>query len=144
MLKVHFSYADRQLNLPNKTALKLFVENIFKKEKKQLGSIRYVFCSDDFLLEINRTSLNHDYYTDIITFDLSEPNQPIESEVYVSLDRVKENAQQHGFLFKDELCRVVFHGALHLCGYKDKNKQDVLIMRKKEDYYLKAFNIISK
>jgi rRNA maturation RNase YbeY len=117
----------------------MFVETIFKKENKQLGSIRYVFCSDDFLLEINRTSLNHDYYTDIITFDLSEPNQPIESEVYVSIDRVKENAQNQGFSFKDELCRVVFHGALHLCGYKDKKKDDILIMRKKEDYYLKQF-----
>lgn len=139
MSKVYFSYADRKLNIPNKTSLKLFVETIFKKEKSQLGSIRYVFCSDDFLLEINRSSLNHDYYTDIITFDLSEPNQPIESEVYVSLDRVKENAQQQGFSFKDELCRVVFHGALHLCGYKDKKKEDILIMRKKEDYYLKQF-----
>ncbi len=139
MLKVHFSYADRQLNFSNKTSLKIFVETIFKKEKKQLGSIRYVFCSDDFLLEINRSSLNHDYYTDIITFDLSDSNQPIESEVYVSLDRIKENAQQQGFSFKDELCRVVFHGALHLCGYKDKRKEDILIMRKKEDYYLKQF-----
>ncbi|MCU0320785.1 MAG: rRNA maturation RNase YbeY [Chitinophagaceae bacterium] len=139
MSKVHFSYADRQLNISNKTSLKLFIETIFKKEKKQLGSIRYVFCSDDFLLELNRISLNHDYYTDIITFDLSEPNQPIESEVYVSIDRVKENAQNQGFSFKEELCRVVFHGALHLCGYKDKKKEDILIMRKKEDYYLKLF-----
>ncbi len=139
MLKVHFSYADRQLNFPNKTSLKKFVETIFKKEKKQLGSIRYVFCSDEFMLEINRTSLNHDYYTDIITFDLSEPKQPIESEVYVSIDRVKENAKNQDFSFKDELCRVVFHGALHLCGYKDKKKDDILIMRKKEDYYLKQF-----
>ena len=139
MSKVHFSYADRQLNISNKTSLKLFIETIFKKEKKQLGSIRYVFCSDDFLLELNRTSLNHDYYTDIITFDLSEPNQPIESEVYVSIDRVKDNAQNQSFSFKEELSRVVFHGALHLCGYKDKKKEDILIMRKKEDYYLKQF-----
>lgn len=139
MPKVHFNYADRKLKYANKTALKQFVETVFKKEKKPLSSIRYIFCSDDFLLDINRNSLNHDYYTDIITFDLSEPNQPTESEVYVSLDRVKENAKTNEVSFENELCRVLFHGALHLCGYKDKKKIDVLIMRKKEDYYLKLF-----
>jgi rRNA maturation RNase YbeY len=139
MPKVHFSYADKQLVFPKKTALKLFVETIFKKEKKELGSIRYVFCSDEFLLAINKSSLNHDYYTDIITFDLSELNQPIESEIYVSIDRVKDNAQQLGVSFREELCRVVFHGALHLCGYKDKKRKDVLMMRKKEGYYINKF-----
>ena len=139
MPKVYFSYADKQLNYSNKTALKLFVETIFIKEKKPLSSIRYIFCSDEYLLDINRTALNHDYYTDIITFDLSEPNEPIESEVYISIDRVKDNAIQQQVSFQDELCRVVFHGALHLCGYKDKKKEDILMMRKKEDYYLKMF-----
>jgi probable rRNA maturation factor len=139
MPKVHFSYADKQLVFPNKTALKQYVETIFKKEKKELGSVRYVFCSDEFLLAINKSSLNHDYYTDIITFDLSNLGQPIESEIYVSIDRVKDNAQQLGVSFKEELCRVVFHGALHLCGYKDKKKEDVLLMRKKEGYYLSVF-----
>lgn len=144
MSKVHFNYADRQLNIKGKTQLKQFVEVLFKKEKKQLSTIRYVFCSDDFLLDINRSSLNHDYYTDIITFDLSEPNQPIESEVYISVDRVKDNAKTNGVSFENELCRVVFHGALHLCGYKDKIKEDVLLMRKKENYYLKSFNVANK
>lgn len=139
MAKVHFNYADRQLKLSGKTKLKQFVEVLFKMEKKQLNTIRYVFCSDDFLLDINRSSLNHDYYTDIITFDLSEPNQPIESEVYVSVDRVNDNAKTNGVSFENELYRVVFHGALHLCGYKDKKKEDVLLMRKKEDYYLSKF-----
>lgn len=139
MPKVHFSYADKQLNYSSKKALKRFVETIFSKEKKQLGCIRYIFCSDEYLLAINRTALNHDYYTDIITFDLSESNQPIDSEVYISIDRVKDNAIQQQVSFQDELCRVVFHGALHLCGYKDKKKEDILMMRKKEDYYLKMF-----
>lgn len=144
MPKVHFNYADRKLNYAQKTALKQFVETIFQKEKKHLSTIRYVFCSDDFLLDINRSSLNHDYYTDIITFDLSEPNQLIESEVYISVDRVKDNAQTNKVSFENELCRVIFHGALHLCGYKDKKKEDVLVMRKKEEYYLKAFSTRSK
>lgn len=144
MPKVHFNYADRKLHYAQKTALKQFVETIFQKEKKQLATIRYVFCSDDFLLDINRSSLNHDYYTDIITFDLSEPNQLIESEVYISVDRVKDNAQTNKVSFENELCRVIFHGALHLCGYKDKKKEDVLVMRKKEEYYLKAFSTRSK
>jgi probable rRNA maturation factor len=139
MKKVHFNYADRKLNIPNKTNLKAFVEQLFKQEKKELGCIRYVFCSDEYLLEINKASLNHDYYTDIITFGLSEPNQPIEAEVYVSIDRVKENAFSMNIPFKEELYRVVFHGALHLCGYKDKKKEDILVMRKKEDEYLKLF-----
>lgn len=139
MAKVHFNYADRQLNFSGKTRLKQFIETLFKKEKKQLHLIRYVFCSDEFLLDINRSSLNHDYYTDIITFDLSEPNQQIESEVYISIDRVKENAKTNGVSLENELCRVVFHGALHLCGYKDKTKEDVLMMRDKEEYYLKVF-----
>lgn len=139
MPKVHFSYADRKLSYSKKTNLKLFVESILKKEKKQLATIRYIFCSDDFLLDINRRSLNHDYYTDIITFDLSEPNLPIESEIYISIDRVKDNAKTNHVSFENELCRVIFHGALHLCGYKDKKKGDVLIMRQKEEYYLKLF-----
>ncbi len=137
MKKVHFNYADRKLNILNKTSIKDFVEQLFKQEKRQLGCIRYVFCSDDYLLEINKASLNHDFYTDIITFGLSEPNLPIEAEVYISIDRVKDNAQTMNITFKEELLRVVFHGALHLCGYKDKKKTDVLRMREKENYYLK-------
>jgi rRNA maturation RNase YbeY len=137
MKKVHFNYADRKLNIPNKTSIKDFVELLFKKENKELSNINYVFCSDDYLLEINKASLNHDYYTDIITFGLSEPNLPVEAEVYISIDRVKDNAQTMNITFKEELLRVVFHGALHLCGYKDKKKTDVLRMREKENYYLK-------
>ena len=136
MKKVHFNYADRKLNIPNKTSLKDFVELLFKKENKELSIINYVFCSDVYLLEINKASLNHDYYTDIITFGLSEPNLPIEAEVYISIDRVKDNAKNLNLTFKNELLRVVFHGALHLCGYKDKKKSDIEQKRKKEDDYL--------
>lgn len=140
MNRIIFRYADRQLSLPQKTSIRAFVETLFRKEKKKIAGINYVFCSDEYLLNINRSFLQHDYYTDIITFGLSEPGEPIEAEIYISTDRVKDNAQQVGVSFRDEMLRVIFHGALHLCGYKDKKRADVLLMRKKEDDYLRAFS----
>lgn len=139
MKEVTFRYADRKLVLAQKTAIQAFVETIFKKEKKKLAHINYVFCSDAFLLNINRDFLSHDYYTDIITFGLSEPGEPVEAEIYISVDRVKDNAVQLGVSFKEEMLRVIFHGALHLCGYKDKKKSDITLMREKENHYLSTY-----
>lgn len=139
MNRITFRYADRQLNITHKTAIRAFIETLFKKEKKKLGGINYVFCSDEYLLDINRSFLQHDYYTDIITFGLSAPGEPIEAEIYISIDRVKDNAKQLGISFRDEMLRVVFHGALHLCGYRDKKKAEIALMRKKEDQYLRSF-----
>jgi len=133
--QVNFHYADRRLTIPGKNQIKQCVLYIFKKEKVSLDRLNYVFCSDQYLLQINKQFLNHDFYTDIITFDLSDTNKTI-GEIYISLDRVKDNATQNGVPFKEELVRVIFHGALHLCGYKDKKKVDIQLMRKKEDYYL--------
>lgn len=139
MKEVTFRYADRKLVLAQKTAIRAFVETIFKKEKKKLAHINYVFCSDAYLLNINRDFLSHDYYTDIITFGLSEPGEPVEAEIYISVDRVKDNAVQLGVSFKEEMLRVIFHGALHLCGYKDKKKSDITLMREKENHYLSTY-----
>jgi len=139
MKGVTFRYADRKLALAQKTAIQAFVETIFKKEKKKLAHINYVFCSDTYLLNINRDFLSHDYYTDIITFGLSEPGEPVEAEIYISVDRVKDNAGQLGVSFKEEMLRVIFHGALHLCGYKDKKKSDIALMREKENHYLSTY-----
>lgn len=139
MKEVTFRYADRKLVLAQKTAIQAFVETIFKKEKKKLAHINYVFCSDAFLLNINRDFLSHDYYTDIITFGLSEPGEPVEAEIYISVDRVKDNAVQLDVSFKEEMLRVIFHGALHLCGYKDKKKSDITLMREKENHYLSTY-----
>jgi probable rRNA maturation factor len=138
LLKVCFFFEKRDFSLQNRIWLKAFVESIFKKEKKTLASINYIFCSDKRLLEINRQFLNHDYYTDIITFDLSEGNS-IQAEIYISIDRIKDNAKQLGCTFKSELHRVVFHGALHLCGYRDKAKREKEKMREREDFYLKNY-----
>ena len=137
MAKINFRSGDRPFIFPDKTGLKSFIETLFKKEKKELGEINYIFCSDDMLLKINQDFLQHNYYTDIITFGLQEPGQPIEAEIYISIDRVKDNANQHGVSYENEMKRVLFHGALHLCGYKDKKKSEIQEMRAKEDQYLR-------
>ena len=124
MTKINFRSGDRSFVFPNKTHLKSFIASIFKKEKRELGSINYIFCSDDMLLKINQDFLQHNYYTDIITFGLNEPGEPIEAEIYVSIDRVKDNANQQSVSYQNEMQRVLFHGALHLCGYKDKKKSE--------------------
>lgn len=132
---IQFNFLE-SIDLPNRTRLKQFLGSLFKKEGKALGELQYIFCSDDYLLEINRQYLNHDFYTDIITFDLSEKSHPINAEIYISVDRVRENAKEYDSSLKKELHRVIFHGALHLCGYKDKTPQQKKLMRQKEDKYL--------
>lgn len=141
MQKVHFYFLDRNPALKERTGLKLFIEKLFTSEKKKLGNLSYIFCSDEHLLTINNDFLKHDFYTDVITFDLSSSKNEIEGEVYLSVDRIKDNAKQLGVSFKEELHRVIFHGALHLCGYKDKKKEEALIMRSKENKYLKRYLI---
>ena len=101
-----------------------------------LDRLDYIFCSDKYLIDINYRFLNHDYYTDIITFNLSE-HKGTKGEIYISLDRVKENAELNKVPFNEESARVILHGALHLCGYKDKKKTEITIMRQKEEHYLK-------
>jgi probable rRNA maturation factor len=139
-MAVSFSYADRRLALKNKSNIKLMIAQIFDEEGKDLADLSFVFCSDEYLLDINQRFLQHDYYTDIISFDLTGPeSKSISAEVYVSVDRVKENAILNGNTFFSEMLRVLFHGALHLCGYKDKRKSEIKAMRDREDHYLRLF-----
>lgn len=138
MLKVSFNYADRQLAINNKLKLRGFIAELFKQEKIALQRLTYIFCSDEFLLQINKNFLQHDYYTDIITFDLSE-GEAVTGEVYVSIDRIKDNANTLNLPFFEEVLRVVFHGALHLCGYKDKKAADIKIMRRLENKYINIY-----
>ncbi|MEO5594996.1 MAG: rRNA maturation RNase YbeY [Chitinophagaceae bacterium] len=119
--------------------LKAFILLLFKKEKTPLASLNFIFCSDEYLLEINQQFLQHNFYTDIISFNLASKNEQVEGEIYISLDRVRENARELNQPFKTELHRVIFHGALHLCGYKDKRQTDIQLMRKKENGYLKSY-----
>jgi probable rRNA maturation factor len=127
------------ISLEERTRLKQFLIALFKKEKKPLGELSYIFCSDQRLLEINQQFLQHDFYTDIITFPLSDPGQPMSGEIYISVDRVRDNAREFGNSLRKELHRVIFHGALHLCGYKDKSRKDENLMRKMEDKYLALY-----
>lgn len=109
-----------------------------------MEEVNYIFCSDDYLLDINRTHLKHDTYTDIITFEYNEPGDPVISDIYISIDRVRENASLFHSSFQRELNRVIIHGALHLCGHKDKTDQAAQKMRKLEDDYLDKIFLLNK
>lgn len=133
--KVCFFFEKKNFNLKNRGPLKAFIEALFKKEGKKLESLNYIFTSDKELLKINQDFLQHDDLTDIITFEYSNTDKT-QGEIYISVDRVKENALALKIPFTQELHRVIFHGALHLCGYKDKTTFHVKKMRGREDYYL--------
>ena len=138
-MSITFNKADNNATLANRAALKAFIARAIKKEGLAIESLQYIFCSDKFLLGINKSYLQHDYYTDIISFDLSETKGKLIGEVYISIDRVKDNAKTHQTSLKEELLRVIFHGALHFCGYKDKKPADVKKMRSQEDKWLKSY-----
>lgn len=118
--------------------LKPFIKSLVLSEGLVSGDIAIVFCSDEYLLKINQDFLNHDYYTDIITFDYCE-NGIVNGDLFISLDRVLENSTKENTSFLEELHRVVFHGVLHLCGFKDKSKKDIEMMRLKESHYLNLY-----
>jgi len=136
---IHFFFQTNSVGKKKRQKLKAFIKDILKKEKKKVKNLNYVFCSDKELLKINQDFLNHNYYTDILTFNLSSSHDIIDAEIYISIDRVRENAKLLDFSFKSELHRVIFHGALHLCGYKDKKKGEIKKMREKEDLYLSEY-----
>ena len=141
MNKIFFYSADKVVDIKNRSLAKKLIADLFGKEKTDLDRINYIFCSDDYILNINQQYLNHNTLTDIITFPLSNPGEAIYGEIYLSVQRIKENAKTYGVAYQTELLRVLIHGALHLCGYIDKTKKDKLEMRAKEDFYLKAFNV---
>ena len=136
---IFFNNADKSTSLRSRTELKTFINKQCLKEGVHIETLQYVFCSDTFLLDINKHFLNHNFYTDIISFDLSEQKGRLIGDVYISIDRVKENAKTEGNLYTHELLRVIFHGALHFCGYKDKKPADQKMMRSMEDKWLKAY-----
>ena len=139
--KIKFHFLAPRFYFPNRNALKAFLLKQLKKEGKSVEAINYIFCTDQYLLEMNLQYLNHDTFTDIITFELSTKGQPLLSDIYISIERVKDNARQFKTSFHRELHRVMFHGALHLAGYQDKNTAQSALMRSKEDVYLNAYLI---
>lgn len=136
---VQFFYHDVRFSFPKRTVLKKFITKLFSTEKHQLQQINIIFCTDEALLAMNRDFLQHDYYTDIITFPLSGKGDPINAELYISVDRVKDNAKMGGVSFQKELQRVIFHGCLHLTGFNDKSSQQIKKMREREEHYLHLY-----
>jgi probable rRNA maturation factor len=137
--RIRFHFLVPPFHFSGRSGLKTFLVKRLKKEGKKIDAINYIFCDDAYLLEINRQYLNHDTYTDIVTFELSPKDQPLLSDIYISVERVKENASRLGPSFKNELHRVIFHGMLHLCGYKDKSVEQAELMRNKEEEWLKQY-----
>ena len=135
-MAIHFYDTTGSLRLPAKRALKAYLKLLFADEETELRSLTYIFCSDEYLLKINNEFLLHDYYTDIVTFSLENRGDPVVGEVYISIDRVKDNATLWSTRFIIELHRVIFHGALHLCGYKDKSITQQKRMRAEEEKHL--------
>lgn len=135
-----FHKEDIRFQLKNKRLIKAWIKSIAAQNNKKIGEINYIFMTDEALLKINKEYLNHDTYTDIITFDNSEGGEIIDSDIYISIERIKENATNLSVEFETELKRVLIHGILHLCGFKDKSEQDTQLMRQKEEDALKIYD----
>jgi probable rRNA maturation factor len=133
---IRFFSEEVNFELKNKVALRNWIAKAASNEGYSIKSINYIFCNDDYLHKINVEYLDHDTLTDIITFDNSEDPGRIESDIFISIDTVASNANDLNITFEVELHRVIIHGLLHLCGYKDKSPQDAILMREKENHYL--------
>ena len=133
---INFNSLKEGFILSNPEYLRTWLKAVIESEKKKQGDIQFVFCDDDYLLTINRDYLNHDILTDIITFPTSNDTSVVSGEIYISVDRVTENATIENVIFGAELNRVMVHGVLHLMGYKDHQSDEKIQMRSKEDYYL--------
>ena len=136
---ITFNY-ETDFTLDNSSKISEWILNTISLEKFTLGELNYIFCDDIYLLDINKKYLNHDTFTDIISFDYTLGKQ-INGDIYISIDRIKENSKFYNTSFNNELLRVMIHGVLHYLGYKDKTDADKKIMRSKEDYYLSLQNI---
>lgn len=136
--KINFFVEEISFKLKNKKIIRAWIENTLSAENRILKEINFIFCKDSYLLKINQEYLQHDTYTDIITFDNSEKKEEIVSDIFISIERVTENARSFQIPFLHELHRVMIHGVLHLAGYKDKSAKEVKIMRSKENFYLNS------
>lgn len=133
---IYYNNIDNKYIIKEKRNINSWIKLCIAEEGKKINTISFNLCSDEYILQLNNEALQHDYYTDIITFELNEKNEPIEGDIYISIDRVKDNAKTLNIPFITELQRVLIHGVLHLCGYKDKSTKEEKQMREKENYYL--------
>jgi probable rRNA maturation factor len=137
---INFFCEDIEFKISQVRKTKIWLKTIAQQENFELGDLNYLFCSDDYVLNVNRQYLKHDFYTDIITFDNSESESIIEGDIFVSIERVKDNAVTLSQNFETELRRVLAHGLLHLIGYDDLTDEQENLMREKEGFYLALFN----
>jgi rRNA maturation RNase YbeY len=137
---INFFSEDITWTLRNKRLIRTWLSRLFFKEGQQVGEVNYIFCSDGYLFDLNVKYLEHHTLTDTITFTYSSDNEPITGDVFISYDRVKENAQKMKVKFSDEVLRLIAHGALHLCGYNDKLPEEKRVMTNKEDFYLLQYS----
>ncbi len=140
-MAIHFFQEDIRFDLPNKNATKKWLKEIACEEGFTIHDLNYIFCSDEYLYQINLDYLDHDTYTDIITFDNSEKKEEIEGDIFISIERVRENSKTEKRDFHEEMIRVLSHGLLHLCGYKDKTEEESKNMRQKENQAIDKFFI---
>lgn len=136
---VRYYTEDVDFVFKNKTLNNLWLKTVAESEIRKLGNINIIFCSDNYILDVNMKYLSHDYFTDIITFDYCE-GSVLSGDLFISVDSVRENSVFYGTEFNDELNRVIVHGVLHLIGYDDHTDDDIAVMRSKEDYYLALRN----
>ena len=136
---INFNY-ETEFELSNEVAYADWLSNVIQSENKSEGDINYIFCDDEYLLEINQQYLDHDTLTDIISFDYSVGNE-LHGDIFISIERVADNAADFGVSFDEELKRVLVHGVLHYCGYKDKSDADEKLMRQKEEEKMKLFHV---
>lgn len=138
-MSIKFFSEDLPLPKIKRRLIANWLKEVILFEGKRVGEISIIFCSDEYLLDVNRKYLDHDYYTDVITFDYVE-GEMVSGDIFISLDRVSENARNLNLSFLEELDRIMVHGVLHLLGYKDKSKKDKILMTEREDYFLKLLN----
>ena len=138
-MAIKFFFADISITLLERKKLKAFIKQLVVKEKKQLFFLSIIFCTDEYLLNINKQFLKHDFYTDIITFNLADYTNVIEGEIYISVDRVRDNAKINSVSQTGELHRVIFHGVFHLCGHYDKSASEKKIMTSLENACLMKY-----
>ena len=132
---VRYFFEDTDFQFKPKRFTSVWLKTVAESEIRRLGEVNIIFCSDNYVLDINQRYLQHDYFTDIITFDYCEGNR-LSGDLFISVDSVRENALEYGTEFQDELNRVIVHGLLHLVGYDDHTDEDIAVMREKENYYL--------
>ncbi|MDR2293091.1 MAG: rRNA maturation RNase YbeY [Prevotellaceae bacterium] len=137
---IRFFTENISFKLINRRKIKYWITNVVESENKNIGDINYIFCSDKYLLNINKKYLHHNCFTDVITFDFCEGSK-ISGDIFISIDSVRANASKYRQLFIEELYRVMIHGILHLCSYDDSTKSEIALMRSKENNYLKKITI---